>query len=490
MKRTQLFGALALTFAGLCPLSVFAQKVEAEAGINVQARGPVHEAIAQPFEAVVSTETVIKQKPPEPIAEVPADQRPAGANVHWIPGYWQWDSDRNNYLWVTGAWRNMPEGRHWVVGYWAPVQGGYYWVSGHWAAQQEQDFQFVSQRPPAPREEAMSNPPDDHSFYIPGSWFLASEGYQWRPGYWTEMQEGRVWQPARYQWTPQGYVFTSGYWDAALNQRGMLFAPVSFDQPLWNNQSWVYQPQYVINPLTLMSSLFLNTALGHYYYGDYYGNTYANAGFQPWYGARTYDPLFAYERWAHRSDAQWLTTLKTNFAARQSGQMPPPPRTLADQLKLNTQGTANTQAAVVALAQLNNQVKVPNLKLEPVTAQQRSEMILKAREMHKASVDFGRGVNIRGGANSSTSLKPGANVPAVPGNVVPKTPATELPKVPGNVIPKVPGTEVPKTPGNVVPKVPGNVIPKEPPVKVDPKLPIPKLPQPPKGGKPDKPDKL
>src|SRR5262245_13305993 len=163
----------AMTFGvALFPLSALAQKVEAdqkvqtEAGVNIQARGPVHEAIAQPFEAVASTQEVIKQKPPEPIMEEPPGQRPAGANVRWIPGYWQWDADRKNYLWVTGAWRNMPEGRRWVVGYWAPVEGGHYWVSGHLAAEAEQDFQVVAERPPALREEVMGNPPDDHSYYI------------------------------------------------------------------------------------------------------------------------------------------------------------------------------------------------------------------------------------------------------------------------------------------------------------------------------------
>jgi WXXGXW repeat (2 copies) len=486
MKYTTWFGALALAVAGLFPLSALAQnqKVEAEAGVNVQARGPVHEAFAQPAEPGVAAQAVIRQKPPDPIAEEPPDQRPAGANVRWIPGYWQWDADRRNFLWVTGTWRNMPDNRRWVVGYWAPVQGGYYWVSGHLAAEGEQDFQIVAQ-PPALRQEEMGNPPDDHSFYIPGTWFYTNEGYQWRAGYWADIQQGRIWQPARYIWTPQGYVFVSGYWDVDFDQRGMLFAPVYFEQPLWNTPGWVYRPRYIINPITLLASLFLNARLGHYYYGDYYGNTYANAGFLPWYGATRYDPIFAYERWAHRSDAQWLTNLRTTFEARQSGKLAPPPRTLADQLKLSTQGTANTQATVVALTQVNNQVKVPGLKLEPVTAQQRSEMTLKAREMHKASIDFGKGVNIRSGASGSTSLKPGVNVPNVPGNTIPKTPGTEVPKIPGNVPPKTPGTEVPKNPGNVLPK--------DPPIKVDPKPPTPPLPTPkpppPKGGKPDKPDK-
>src|SRR5205823_469126 len=59
--------------------------------IHVQARGQIHEAFAQPFEAVVNPKAIIQKKPPDPIREEPPDQRPAGKNVHWIPGYWQWD---------------------------------------------------------------------------------------------------------------------------------------------------------------------------------------------------------------------------------------------------------------------------------------------------------------------------------------------------------------------------------------------------------------
>ncbi len=478
------FGPLAFALAGAFPLSAVADKIETEAGVSVQARGPVHEAFGRPWEAVATPLPVMRQKPPDPIAEEPPDQRPAGANVRWLPGYWQWDTDQKDYIWVTGCWRNMPEGRRWVVGYWATVAGGYYWVGGHLAAQQEQDFQIVDE-PPAPQEEEMGSAPDDHSFYIPGSWFYTDQGYNWRGGYWSDQQEGRSWQPARYQWTPQGYIYTSGYWDANFGQRGMLFAPVYFNRPLWNTTGWFYRPQYMVNPLSLLASLFLNTGANHYYYGDYYGNGYANAGYRPWYnyGASRYDPIYSYERWSNRSNAQWLPGLRGTFDGRQSGTLALPPRTLADQIRLNAQGTVKSPATLVALAQVNNQVKIPGLKLEPVTAKQRTDMMLNTRAMHKTSIDLGKGINIQTGVNSSTSLKPGVAIPKVPGNVVPKAPGNVVPKAPVNVEPKVPGNVVPKAPVHVEPKPPVNIVPK---IHGEP---APKTPQPPKGGKPEKPEK-
>ncbi len=56
------------------------------------AKGPVHEAFATTAEAPAETPTVKKQ-PPEPIEELPPDQKPEGDNVQWIPGYWSWDEE-------------------------------------------------------------------------------------------------------------------------------------------------------------------------------------------------------------------------------------------------------------------------------------------------------------------------------------------------------------------------------------------------------------
>ena len=55
----------------------------------------------------------------------------------------------------------------------------------------------------------------------------------------------RVWIGAALRWTPAGYVFVDGYWDYPLEDRGLLFAPVYFKQPLWRNPDWCYQPSYV-----------------------------------------------------------------------------------------------------------------------------------------------------------------------------------------------------------------------------------------------------
>src|SRR5437762_1669587 len=71
-----------------------------DAGIEVQARGPVHEAFAAPVVFDPKPGFVVPKEPPAPIPEVPPDQKPQGQNVQWISGYFAWDDDRTDFLWV------------------------------------------------------------------------------------------------------------------------------------------------------------------------------------------------------------------------------------------------------------------------------------------------------------------------------------------------------------------------------------------------------
>src|SRR5258708_5730929 len=102
-------------------------------GVEVQARGPVHEAFAQPVNRQPEPGPVVPKQPPEPIEEVPPDEKPEGDNVQWIPGYWAWDDEQTNFLWVSGFWRVPPPGRTWVSGHWQEVDTGWQWTNGFWA---------------------------------------------------------------------------------------------------------------------------------------------------------------------------------------------------------------------------------------------------------------------------------------------------------------------------------------------------------------------
>ncbi|MFL5339394.1 MAG: hypothetical protein ACJ8F7_04430, partial [Gemmataceae bacterium] len=382
----------------------------AEAGVHVETRGEIHEAFAQPYEPVVNPTAIVHKQPPDPIPEEPPSERPAGKNVQWIPGYWQWDDDRKDFSWISGSWRDVPEGRHWVVGHWTPVADGSYRVRGHWAAQQEPDFQYT-QKPPEPKHEERPPAPDADSLWIPGQWFYTENGWEWRPGYYTAMRPGYAWQPASYYWSPNGYISTSGYWDYAPDNRGLLFAPVYFDQPLWQNSGWAYRPFYALNLAAAWASLFIRPGWG-YYYGDWYGRGYSGMGYTPWYayGSRGYDPLYNYMAWNNRGNPNWMANIQSVNQARINGTGTLPPRTLA--------ATTGANALVTPLNRLTT--VNPNLRLQTVTPQQRATIMQNAQLMHQHSMHMGQGnfpanfsTNLRTNPGVSRSFYPGTAQPGV-----------------------------------------------------------------------------
>ena len=49
------------------------------------------------------------QQPPRPIAERPSGPRP-DRGATWVPGYWDWDSARAEFVWIGGVWQVPPPG--------------------------------------------------------------------------------------------------------------------------------------------------------------------------------------------------------------------------------------------------------------------------------------------------------------------------------------------------------------------------------------------
>ena len=127
-------------------------------------RGPLHEAFAGPIAMDPQSGLVVPKKPPEAIEEIPPEAKPADENVIWIPGYWAWDEDRDDFIYVSGVWRVPPADRRWVPGYWTEGDGGYQWISGFWAPVEAEEVRYLPIRPrawspvrPAPNRRPMTN---------------------------------------------------------------------------------------------------------------------------------------------------------------------------------------------------------------------------------------------------------------------------------------------------------------------------------------------
>src|SRR4029078_9141391 len=61
-----------------------------------------------------------------------------------------------------------------------------------------------------------------------------------------------------------------------------------------------------------------------------YAAGYLNQGFLPWFAyhqSRGYDPFFAYQRWSHRDNRDWLRDVERNYQLRRDNEGARPPRT-------------------------------------------------------------------------------------------------------------------------------------------------------------------
>ncbi|HPM82517.1 MAG TPA: hypothetical protein PLF81_17555, partial [Candidatus Anammoximicrobium sp.] len=267
-------------------------------------RGPLHEAFAEPIQLNPQPAPVVPKQPPEPIEELAAEAKPAEENVIWIPGYWAWDEEREDFIYISGVWRVAPEGRRWVPGYWTQVDGGYQWVSGFWAPIAAEEIQYLPY-PPESLESGPSSPaPSTEHYWVSGNWCYQNDRFAWRPGYWNTFREDWVWVPAHYVWTPGGAVFIDGYWDCPFRRRGVVFAPVWFSRPAYLRRGYCYTPSVVIDIPHLLVHLFVYPRRCHYYWGDYYDYyPYRSRHFYTCYdyhGRHGYDPVFAYYDAYHR----------------------------------------------------------------------------------------------------------------------------------------------------------------------------------------------
>ena len=159
-----------------------ADEPQPPAGIEIQARGPVHEAFADPALANPEPGPVAPKKPPEAVPEIPPDQKPEGDNIQWIPGYWSWDEDRTDFLWISGVWRKTPPGQRWVPGYWSEADNGWQWARGFWAPEDRQELPYQPAPPAALDNGPSAAAPNDDSVYVPGAWRYQANRYAWQPG--------------------------------------------------------------------------------------------------------------------------------------------------------------------------------------------------------------------------------------------------------------------------------------------------------------------
>jgi len=359
-------------------------------GAHVLTRGPVHEAFAGIVTFDPAPGLEITQAPPDNIEEIPPEERPEGDTVTWIPGYWAWDDERSDFLWISGTWRALPPGRAWMAGYWGKTSHGYQWISGYWAEAKINETTYLP-APPATVEAGpnIAAPSEDYT-WTPGCWLWYRGRYAWRPGYWTEGRADWDWIPANYVWTPRGYLFVDGYWDYPVERRGLLYAPVYFEAEIYSRRSYRYSPTIVINLAVFTDHLFLRPRYHHYYFGDYYAASYVTSGIYASYTFQSrsygYDSFYSRQRWEHRRDRDWEQRVAANYENRRDHENSRPPRTWSDQRRNPSslaESAPNRLEVAISIDQLAKR-KGNNVRLQTVAQEERQTLTHRGQDVQKS----------------------------------------------------------------------------------------------------------
>jgi len=100
----------------------------------------------------------------------------------------------------------------------------------------------------------------------------------------------------------------------------------------------------MVQPDFLFSALFVRPGRRHYYFGDYFEKRYERR-YVPWVHYRptrgSRDHNFTYYRHAYSGHEGWVSGLRGYYAARYSGEVPRPPRTLREQTRVLNDITVN-----------------------------------------------------------------------------------------------------------------------------------------------------
>jgi hypothetical protein len=364
---------------------------ELPAGSEVLAGGPVHEAFAKPVSMDPQAPILVPKQPPENLQELPPAERPAGAGIVWVPGYWAWDADRNDFIWVSGCWRNAPPNTYWVPGHWLQAGTGWEWIGGFWkplTAQPQQEIEYLP-APPAPIEvEAPGTPPLADQAWVPGCWYWEQGQYVRRHGYWLTQQVGWVWVPSHFAWTPRGYIFAQGHWDHDMDNRGVLFCPTFFPQDVRVRAGFIFSPEVCVDLGMLRLNLFVYPRYRHYYFGDYYDDAYGRLGILPWFKCQTvhtwYDPLFVYDRWHFRqTDPHWAANQARGYDLRRSNRDLRPARTFTELRAQMTRLPANRRPERPLVESVKTYAASQHtpVKFERINTVERQQIAVKAMDV-------------------------------------------------------------------------------------------------------------
>jgi hypothetical protein len=204
--------------------------------------------------------------------------------------------------------------------------------------------------------------------------------------------------PPHYVWTPSGYLFVAGYWDHPVANRGLMFAPVYYPQPVYAQPGFVFTPSISIMGPAVTANLFVSAGSNQYLFGNYYAQSFVGVGITPWFsfsfmtGPRAYyDPLFSYYAVINvRQNPAWIAQVRAAYIERRNNVALRPPATFIEQTRIIERNvTINRNITVVD----HRELAVPldrlaahpgaGVRLQRVSAAERQQLRQQVAALHQ-----------------------------------------------------------------------------------------------------------
>jgi hypothetical protein len=206
--------------------------------------------------------------------------------------------------------------------------------------------------------------------------------------------------PAHYVWSPSGYLFVPGYWDLPVANRGLMFAPVYYPQPVYARPGFVFTPSISIVGSAVTANLFVQASTNQYLFGDFYAQNYVSVGIVPWFSftfvsgrPAYYDPLFSYYSVVNvRENPRWVAQVRESYVLRRENVALRPPRTYVEQTRLIERNvTINRNITVIdhrtvamPLRQLAaDPIAGKNLRMVRVNEVERQQLRQQVAQLHE-----------------------------------------------------------------------------------------------------------
>jgi hypothetical protein len=138
----------------------------------------------------------------------------------------------------------------------------------------------------------------------------------------------------------------------------------------------------------LQLNLFVYPRYHHYFFGDYYDDSYVRIGILPWFKCQTvhtwYDPLFVYDRWhVQKTDPHWAANQAHDYELRHSNRDLRPARTYAELQVQMSRLPANKRPEHPLAEPVKTYAasQTTPIKFERINATERQQIAVKATDV-------------------------------------------------------------------------------------------------------------